>query len=528
MTDTLTPTSEIVTQSNERNAMTPKRLISALLLLIPLAIGAQTPFDWQVGMTVNAGDSELAPYYIASNRGGTVTQQYSTLFNAAVMHNMDTTRRLSWGAGVELWAGWASSATYGLTPATLGVTHDTHPARVWVQQAWAEGKYRAVYVTLGAKRKGSALLNDDLSSGDLTRSANSRPMVGIGGGLIQFQSVPFTKDWLQISGELGYYKPCDDKWLENHYNYYNHFITTDWWYNYKNLYFRSHPGKPFVFTIGMQAACQFGGTNSTYMNGVLVNTVEQKADAEAFFKALIPNRGGSHGGDKAFYEGNHLGTWDVMLEYKFHNGAKLRGYCQSPWEDGSGIGLRNGFDGLWGLEYRAANSGWLTGAVVEYIDFTNQSGPIHWSPTDHEGTTLTTNVTGMDDYYNNYAFNGYHNRGMSIGSPMIKSPLYNTDGHLRFDHNAVRGFHAAIKGNLGSQWRYRAMGSWRKSWGSRVQPIANAITATSLMLEATYSPAQVPGLECGAQLAMDHGDLYGNNVGGLISVTYHGNFTLGK
>lgn len=498
------------------------------MMAIQLTTWAQVQLDWQVGLTAGAGDSQLAPYYIAANRGGTVTQQYSTLLNAGIYHHMDTTRRLSWGAGVELWGGWTSSATYGLNPSSLGVTHDEHPARVWVQQAWLEGKYRSVFIALGAKQQGSPLLSDDLSSGDLTRSANARPMMGVGGGFVNFQSVPFTRDWLQIRGELGYYKPADDKWLEHHYNYYNHFITTGWWLNYKNLYFRSHPGKPFVFTIGMQAACQFGGTNSTYMAGKLVNTVKQKANAEAFFKALIPHSGGSHGGDKVFFEGNHLGTWDVMLEFHLRSGALLRGYYQSPWEDGSGIGKKNGFDGLWGLEYRAAHCGWITGVVLEYIDLTNQSGPIHWAPADHQGTTLTTNVTGMDDYYNNYAFNGYHNRGMAIGSPMVKSPLYNTDGHLRFDHNAMRGFHVAIKGDLSSEWHYRAMGSWRKSHGSMVQPVEPAVTATSLMLETTYQPARVAGLECRAQLALDRGDLYGNNLGGLITVSYHGNLTLGK
>ncbi|MBR1803743.1 MAG: hypothetical protein IJ775_02405, partial [Muribaculaceae bacterium] len=373
--------------------MTLKQFFFTMALAIPLATMAQVQFDWHAGLTANAGDSQLAPYYIASNRGGTVTQQYSTLLDAGIYHRMDTTRRLSWGAGVELWGGWASSATYGLQPIALGVTHKEHPARAWVQQAWLEGKYRAVFITLGAKQQGSPLLSDDLSSGDLTRSANARPMIGVTGGLVNFTTVPFTRGWLQIRGELGYYKPGDDKWLEHHYNYYNHFITTGWWLNYKNLYFRSHPGKPFVFTIGMQAACQFGGTNSTYMAGTLVNTVKQKANAEAFFKALIPRSGGSHGGDKVFYQGNHVGSWDVMLEYRLRCGAQLRGYYQSPWEDGSAIGKRNGFDGLWGLEYRAAHRGWLTGAVLEYIDMTNQSGPIHWAPADHEGTPLTTNVT---------------------------------------------------------------------------------------------------------------------------------------
>ena len=346
-------------------------------------------------------------------------------------------------------------------------------------------------------------------------------MMGVGGGFVNFQTVPLTHGWLQVNGEVGYYKPGDNQWLEHHFNYYNHFLTTGWWMNYKNFYFRSHPDKPLVVTVGMQAACQFGGTINTYMNGTLVETVKQNTNAEAFFKALIPGHGGSHQGDKVFFEGNHLGSWDVLLDYRLRGGAHLRAYCQKPWEDGSGIGFRNGFDGLWGLEWRSAQPGWVTGAVLELLDLTNQGGPIHWAPADHEGTTITTPVTGMDNYYNNYAFNGYQNRGMAIGTPMTRSPLYNRDGHLNFDHTVLRGVHLAVKGQLSAQLRYRVMGSWRRSWGTLEQPVPH-VDATSLMVEATYTPARVPALECTAQLAIDRGKLLGNNAGALVSVTYHG------
>ncbi len=511
--------------------MKARHLLAPIIALAALAATAQTDVQWHAAATLNTGNSALAPYYIASMRGGTVTQQHSTLLHAGLSHATDTTRRLSWGAGVELWGGWASSATYARfapgTPDVLAPAGGQHPARAWVQQAWVEGKHRGVRLTLGAKHAGSPLLSDDLTSGDLTRSGNSRPMMGASAGFVNFQNVPFTKGWLQVNGEVGYFKPADNSWLENHYNYYNHFITTGWWMNYKNFYLRSHPGKRLVATIGMQAACQFGGKRTTYVGGTATETIEQKADAEAIFKALIPGSGGSNKGDAAYYEGNHLGSWDVLLDYRLGGGSHLRAYYQSPWEDGSGIGKRNGFDGLWGIEWRAQQPQALEAALVEYFDFTNQSGPIHWAPADHPGTTVGTASTGMDNYYNNYAFNGYHNRGMSIGSPMLRSPLYNRDGHLRFDHNVVRGVHAAVKGHITRQLAYRAMGSWRRSWGSLEQPLPH-VDCTSLMVEATYSPLRLPALECTAQLAVDRGKLYGNNVGALVSVTYHGNFTLGK
>ena len=528
-------------------------LVAAVL---PLAMAAQVDIQYEAGVTANAGNSDLAPHYILANQGGTVTQQYGTQLHGALWHAMDTTIRLSWGAGIEAWGGWTSNATYynnyyyveEVTEGDhyvmhhyypVGTENPQHPARVWLQQAYLEGKYRGVQLVLGAKRHESPMVDDRLSSGDLVWSQNARPLVGARAGFVNFQTIPLTRGWVQINGEVGYYKPGDNKWLEHHYNYWNHFITTGWWMNYKYLHLRSNPNKPLVVTLGMQAACQFGGDNVFYERNNEVRRVKQKADAEAFFKALIPGSGGSNKGDE-FFEGNHLGTWDIRADYHLHGGHRLGAYHQHIWEDGSGIAWRNGFDGLWGLDYHAPTPGWVDGAVIEYLDLTNQSGPIHWAPGDHAGTPLTSEITGGDDYYNNYAFNGYQVRGMALGTPMAPGPIYNQDGYMRFVHTRVRAIHAAVTGHIGTQWQYRVMASRRAAWGTTLMPMTKA-TSTSLLAEATYSPAQLNGLSIKAMLATDHGNLglsdvggqgatrnQKTNVGGLLSITYSGNFTIGK
>ena len=125
--------------------------------------------DYSVGITVNTGGSELAPYYISSNRRGTVTQQHSVLMNACVKREMDTTRRLSWGAGVEVWGGWSSSVDYQRYDSESGAwtANPQHPARVWLQQVWIEGKHRGVMLIIGQKDIDPGFVNRQLSSGDL-------------------------------------------------------------------------------------------------------------------------------------------------------------------------------------------------------------------------------------------------------------------------------------------------------------------------------------------------------------------------
>ena len=267
----------------------------------------------------------------------------------------------------------------------------------------------------------------------------------------------------------------------------------------------------------------------------MTRTIKMDADAKAFWRTFIAGSGGNSAGD-SFVEGNHLGSWDIALEHKIKDTDKmLRAYTQWLWEDGSGIGKMNGFDGLWGLEYRNTSGlPLISGAVIEYIDFTNQSGPIHWTPNDHPGTPIISHSSGADDYYNNYIYNGYQSRGMSIGSPFVKSPLYNQDGYMRYRDNVMRGFHAAIEGFFSHEWFYRLKGSYRKAWGTPIIPRAGSVDDFSMALRVYYTPDWVTcwkrddRLTINATVAVDHGKLYGNNWGVQLGIYYNCNFNYKK
>ena len=197
---------------------------------------------------------------------------------------------------------------------------------------------------------------------------------------------------------------------------------------------------PFSATFGMQVGAFYGGQTTSYDNGKPGKTLHFSRGIKQIFKMLIPRDGG-----QSYYSGSTLGSWDVAFRYRLHNGYTLRAYFQKPFEDGSGIGFLNGFDGVWGLEFRTHNGGYVSGVVAEYLDFTNQSGPLHWDPDDNPGTTITNRAEGADNYYNNHEYNPYAYYGMSIGTPFLLSPIYNTDGALLFLNNRVRGFISALK-----------------------------------------------------------------------------------
>ena len=61
---------------------------------------------------------------------------------------------------------------------------------------------------------------------------------------------------------------------------------------------------------------------------------------------------------------------------------------------------------------------------MEWLDFTNESGPIPWEPGDHPGTTLDKWTSGGDNYYNNDMYGSYANYGMAIATPFLRRPSY--------------------------------------------------------------------------------------------------------
>lgn len=511
-------------------------MLAAIGLCVSAAIGlcvsaampvmAELPVGYKVEAIINAGSGDFAPYYVSSNRHGILTQNKDAMIHAAVLKPLATDTRFSYGFGIEAVGGYSSSSEYLRFDGTSGglVNRDVSPAPIFLQQLFGEIKYRGVFLTVGMKQHESVLLNFSLSSGDLVESGNSRPIPEVRLGFVDFQDIPFTDGWLQIQGEISYGKFADNNWMKHHYNYYNWHINLGGFYTYKRAYFRTKPAEALSVTVGMQTAGMFGGITSQYVKGEMVRQTKCPQSVKAFFKMFIPSK---NSGSGEFVDGNFLGSWDVLARYRLSGGGNLKAYVQKPWEDGSGIGWLNGFDGVWGLEYESADrNAIVSGVVVEYLDFTNQSGPIHWSPGDAPGTTITSNATGGDEYYNNFQSNSYMNYGMSIGTPFLPSPIYNRDGYMAYIHNRVRGFHAGIEGAVSSAVRYRVLGSYRKAWGDGRIPTSQSYDDTSMMFEAEYSIPSVAGLKVTGQVAFDRGTIYGDTFGVAVSVGYSGNFNL--
>lgn len=482
--------------------------------------------SYKTNTEVNVGSGEFAPYYISSNRYGTLTQPISVSERASIYKPLDSEQRFSYAFGADAIAMYSKPTDYLRFNTDINSLekNSQRPAPVWLQQLWGEVKWRGMFLLIGMKENDRSIFDNSLSSGDITLSNNARPVPQIRIGFIDFQNIPFTNGWVQIQGEVAYGKFLDSNWLKNHYNRYNSFVTTSTWMHYKRCYFRTKPDERFSLTVGLQHASQFGGYTDRFYDGKLVSHTGEKVKFKDFLNVFVQRQGKNDGiaaGDEAYYVGNHLGSWDLQLRYRFNN-FNLTAYMQSPWEDGSGIGKLNGWDGVWGLRYESLQTGIISSAVVEYFDFTNQSGPIHWAPGDHANTQVPGQATGADDYYNNFAYNGWSYYGMSLGSPLMKSTIYNTDGYLHYTDNRIRGFHIGVEGNILGNVDYRLLAGWRMSLGTPFIPTAKQLNNTSMMIEGSYKFPKISGLKIIGQVAFDAGNLYGNNFGILATLGYSG------
>lgn len=506
--------------------MTLSKALPAILLSLsalqatadPVVIEAKAAFE------ANAANGSLAPYYMASNRHGTLTQSRGAALNLSLEKPMTLDRRFSWGFGAEGWFGVTNKTAYDQfrqSTQSWGVSRQA-PANAWLQQLYAEVKFRGVFLEVGLKEQKAALVDESLSSGDLVHGINARPIPGARAGFVDFQNIPFTNGWVQIQGELGFWKYIDNDWQKNHFSFYTYHVNLGSWHNYKRCFFRTKPSMPFSLTIGMQAAAQFSGTTTNYRLGQITGEEHFSLKPKDFLDMIVLRQGDD------YWKGNHVGSWDIQGRYHFRSGHELKLYVQWLWEDGSGIGKLNGWDGLWGIEWKSPRKDAPVSAVVfEVLTFMNQSGPLHYDPADIPGTSMTeSQATGADNYYNNTWYNGYAYYGMSLGSPMFISPIYNTDGFTTaFVDNRFWGMHAGLSGSIVSGLDWRVLASWRKFYGTIMLPRINPVHDFSAMAEATWNVAAVPGLRLKVQAAFDAGNSpLGNKGGALVGISYSGLF----
>ena len=111
---------------------------------------------------------------------------------------------------------------------------------------------------------------------------------------------------------------------------------------------------------------------------------------------------------------------------------------------------------------------------------------------------------------------------MVIGSPLCSSPIYNDDKRLVCYNNRVEAFHFGVEGELCGELDYRLLLTKSNNWGTYNNPFTDIKNNLSGMVELGYTPKNLKGWSVTASFAFDNGNLYGNNSGGMLTISKKG------
>ena len=364
------------------------------------------------------------------------------------------------------------------------IAHPQIEGTGYFRELYAHVRLYIVDITAGIHPIRTGAADKDLGSGSLLFSGNAHPIPRITVGIDQWTAFPGLFGYVEVKGGLTH------GWLDD-----NAPDVRKTQLHHKFAGGRIGGKLPVNIAYEFHHVAQWGGYSATY--GDLGNNFN------AWVNAFMVRSGGSMANDQINAQGNHIGYQELSLDVKGDR-WKVSAYWQIVNEDGPirfiGTGM-NKPDGLWGISMQQSHWPFIQGVTYEFIHTTDQSGPFH----DKDGCVYG----GNDNYYNNSIYTqGWTYYGRIIGSPLLN--LHNT---------RVRAHHAGIKGDIYG-WRYRVLCTYADNYGTYRFPAKSNNTA--VLMEVKKRVPQAWDLEFGIALAGDFGTQYGNQFGGMITVSKQG------
>ncbi len=479
-----------------------------LFTVISLTAQNQQTFKYAVeaGMVESRGG--YAPLWLTANRQGLSSSKPDHGYlRAGVMYAKPIQRHLNLEMGLDV------ATAYGLTSSFI------------VQQAYVDFGYRWMNLSIGSKERLPELKNPKLSSGGMVESNNARPVPQVRLEIPQYVSVPGTKDWLQLKGHVAYGAFTDDNWQESFAQAGNEYAQ-EVLYHSKSLFFKVGKKKvfPLEFELGLLMSTQFGGKQYVAgKEGVKIDMPNRLSD---FFRVLIPTAGDSTTpeGEQVNIYGNHMGSWNLALT-AYLDDWKLRTYYEHYFNDHSQMFFQYGpwKDGHLGVEITFPKNRLVDTFVYEYLMTKDQTGPFLY---DSFCGVFDEQISAGDNYYNHYIYQGWQHWGMGMGNPLLPSPIYNKNGMLDYVSNRMQGHHVGFSGTPFASLGYRVLLSYAQHWGTYANPFNEIKDQFNSLLEVTYSPEALKGWSFNMAVAIDRGDLLGNNYGGMLTLRKQGVFNL--
>lgn len=496
--------------------MKNRHLLSGLCLFAVLNGWAQsdTLMTWHAELSGNAGSGDVAPLWFTANRNGlSSANPNSGYLRAGIAYGQHFNHGWHIGAGVDL-AGAVNA-----------------PSKFIVQQAYADFSWRCLNLSVGSKERTPFLYkNPQLTSGWLVEGYNTRPIPQVRAEIADYFTVPGTKGWFAFKGHIAYGRFVDDRWQRDFSRASKQKYVEDVLYHSKALMLRfgNKDVFPLEAEVGMLMAAQFGGKCHRW-NGKGEETVDvMPSSLKHYAKVFLARTGGEDtpGGDQVNVEGNHVGSWNVGLNY-YLGDWKFRVHYEHFFDDHSQMFFEYGRwkDGQLGIEVYLPENRVVSSLLWEGIATKDQTGPILYDGDARfeDAVFSGTQISAKDNYYNNYFYQSWQHYGLNVGCPLLPGPLYNEESRsMLLRSNRMRANHWGFEGDPSDKWHYRVLMSYALHWGTYDVPLDKVRNQFSSLYEATYSPRKLAGWSFSLAAAVDHGDYIGNSAGGMLTIRKEG------
>lgn len=442
----------------------------------------------------SAASGDNTPFWMISNRYGTVPRESGNGYmRAAVFHHRFFGEGFYWSAGIDALA-----------------TTPRHQ-HVHLQQIYASIGYKNLQLSIGSKEEYNSLWDKRLSTGDMIQSANARPIPEIRISIPEFMTVPYTRGWFHLRGDMGFGRSFDTGYLEDVVRTEQYYVKNTLWHH-KSLFVRLKDTRndfPLYASFGLRHIAQWGGTSTNPKSG------KQPQSLKDMVRIFFCKAGGADASasDQINVLGAHHITYDFQLGFAKKNWA-IQAYYQHISADKSGILFYNNTDGLWGIQLDLHAFRPVRKILFEYMDTRDQSGPFHFISFDHDAHPGRGG--GADNYYNNGEYStGLSYFNQSIGSPLLPSPVYNTDGSLGFQNTRIRDWHIGLEGDISVPLSYRVLFTFMEGWGMHHKPFLRKKDGISFLGELNYTPRRLNGWTFTGSFAGDTGNILGDNSYGF-------------
>lgn len=487
-------------------ALRMKKLIYIILAFIPfLAQGQGWNVDWYGSARLAGTSGEYMPFWARTGEDGILPVRSSGLMTAGADVSYRHSNGIYFAAGANLAGALAQKSVL-----------NTKPVYGMVDRLYVSGGWKMLHLDVGMKPRQREFSDLSISGGNFIYSRNTRNMPGINAwsDWIYFEK----GHWFGFRGNIAHYQYIDNRYVKGAY------------VHNKGLALKIALGRKVDISGGLDHWAQWGGNSPKYGR--------QPVSFIDFYRVLMAQHGGEDAtaSDRLNVLGNHLGREWARLDWR-HERFTMSFQYDKPFEDGSGVRLKNIPDGIWSVQCSFNDrDAAVTDIVFEYINTTWQSGPEHdRAATEEEKKNQAEDeaykdrvvLGGCDNYFGNSEYkSGWTNHGRTIGLPLILSAAPGEDGIVMTTVNTrVRAFHAAIRGNFAKGLPYAFKGTFSLNYGRYNQAETSFFVSRPWQLSLAFElglkrfMSNIP-IDLNVGIYGDVGQLYQDSVGLTLKLSY--------